>query len=352
MASPKTLLLLAKAPKPDLKELILRAEEPRAEYLELARRVSAPILDFHSVEASPHWTVAQVNRRAGKYWGLALLGALRRKEFDNIYATGEDVGIPLAMLLSAARCYGKLVMVAHNVDTPKRRLIFRALNKKVFQKVIVLSSHQKEVLVQDGRFPEHLIERHYNWIDERFYKPAEGEGKYVLSVGMESRDYPTLQRAAEQLPSYRFHVVASGWSPGAGYGAAGGISGASNIEVGRGYSTTALRDLYVNARFVLVPLKHVRYAAGVTAILEGMAMGKAVITSRSPGILDYVQDGVSGRVVPVGDATALRGAITELWENPQRADEMGRRNRKWIEDEVKTDLYVEKVAQMMGVPKA
>jgi glycosyltransferase involved in cell wall biosynthesis len=166
---------------------------------------------------------------------------------------------------------------------------------------------------------------------------------------MESRDYPTLQRAAEGM-HLRFQVVASGWSPGAGYGPAEGITTQSNISVSRGLSSGALRDLYRGARFVVVPLKHVTYAAGVSAIVEAMAMGKAVVASRSPGVGDYLKDGISGRLVAVGDFEALRAAIAELWENPALADRMGSHNRDWAERDLSTDRYVERAADLLGVP--
>jgi len=143
--------------------------------------------------------------------------------------------------------------------------------------------------------------------------------------------------------------IASGWSPQAGFTAAAGITEQPNITVERGVSFRRLRELYAKCRFVVVPLKSVDYAVGVTSIVEAMAMGKAVIASAAPGILDYVEDGVSGLLVPVGDPEALRKAIVELWEDPLRAAEMGRHNRRWVEQRINIDRYVARVADMMGI---
>lgn len=49
-----------------------------------------------------------------------------------------------------------------------------------------------------------------------------------------------------------------------------------------------------------------------TSILDAMAAGKAVIGTRTGGIPEVVDDGVTGLVVPPGDAPALAGAIAEL----------------------------------------
>jgi glycosyltransferase involved in cell wall biosynthesis len=349
MSAPRTLILLAKKPAEDLQARIDKKEEPRAEYLELKKALGAELVDFHDVERSDSPLVRQLNRWRGPLWGLAALGLERHREFDHLYATGEDVGIPLVMMLKALGVREKLTVVMHNVGTPKRRVLLRLLGHSAYRNVIVLGTSQREILLNVARLPPGKVHRFDQWLDPEFFRPPAqpvADGGYALSIGMEQRDYPTLQAAVEGTP-YRFHVVASGWSPGSGYGAAKGISAASNIEVGRGYSTEKLRALYAAARFVVVPLKSVTYAAGVTGIVEGMAMGKAIIASASPGILDYVKDGVSGRLVPVGDAQAMRRAIGELWDQPELCARMGAHNRQWIEQEINTQRYVEKVTRLL-----
>ena len=60
-------------------------------------------------------------------------------------------------------------------------------------------------------------------------------------------------------------------------------------------------------------------------------MGKPVICSRTRGQVDVIQEGVTGIYVPVGDAPAMRAAILALWNDPQRAREMGIRARAYVE---------------------
>lgn len=349
--SPRTLILLAKKRRPDLAREIAAGREPRVEYLELAARLGAGLVDFHTVESSASFLV-RACARLGLRWGLAALGLLGRNQYDHLYATGEDVGIPLALFLRIVRCDGRLTVVVHNAGTPKRLKLLRAIGSRPYRHCICLGREQERVLTRDAGIPPAKVTRLHTWIDHRFFRPsAAGDGAYVLSVGMESRDYPTLQAAAAALP-YAFRVVASGWSPGAGFAPAGGIRAAHNITIERGLSTTQLRTLYDGCRVVVVPLKRATYAAGVTSILEAMAMGKAVIVTASPGILDYVKDGVSGRLVPVGDPLALQRAIRELWEKPSLTAQMGAHNRAWIERSINTDAYVEEVATLFGVPPA
>ena len=54
-----------------------------------------------------------------------------------------------------------------------------------------------------------------------------------------------------------------------------------------------------------------------------MATGKAVVVSASPGVIDYVEDGVTALVVPCGDADALRDAVNRLLTDHDLRRRMG-----------------------------
>ena len=348
--SPKTLILLAKAPSETIPGDLRAGDIPRIEYVELALAIGAEILDFRSVKASTNPLVRAAARK-GPLYGLTMLGILRRNEFDHIYATGEDIGMPLAAACHATGYYGHVTVVIHQCDTPKRRFILRALGDGAWRNVICLAYEQWRILTQEIGIPAKKVHRMNFWIDARFYDPAaaslSGPGDYTLSCGRESRDYETLLKAASGLP-YQFQVVASGWAPHAGFDPATGIQSGRNISVLKGMlSYRELRDLYARSRFVITPLKCVNYAAGVTSICEGMAMGKAIIASDSSGIRDYVREGVSGLLVPVGDAAALQRAIRTLWEDPERCAAMGHHNRRWVEEVLSVDQYVKHVAGLL-----
>jgi glycosyltransferase involved in cell wall biosynthesis len=147
---------------------------------------------------------------------------------------------------------------------------------------------------------------------------------YVLSVGRERRDYATLVRAVSSpganVPT--IIVASSPWSRSrsAGSGVDGVTAPPANVSWQGGLRFTELRDLYEKAALVVVPLEPgTEYAAGSTGLMEAMAMSKAVVVTDTPGIADYVSPGKTARVVPGGDPTALREAITHLLANPAEA---------------------------------
>mgnify|MGYP001227085124 CR=1 FL=1 len=63
------------------------------------------------------------------------------------------------------------------------------------------------------------------------------------------------------------------------------------------------------------------------AIVEAMMAGKPVIASALGGPVDVIEDGVTGRLIPADNATALAEAIDDLLADPAAAAEMGRRGR-------------------------
>src|SRR5437870_13787013 len=88
--------------------------------------------------------------------------------------------------------------------------------------------------------------------------------------------------------------------------------------------TLQLRDLYGRASAVVVPVVESDFQAGVTVVLEAMAMGKAVVATAARGWANVIEDGVDGLLVPPGDARALRGALTRVLEDDVLRARLGR----------------------------
>lgn len=87
------------------------------------------------------------------------------------------------------------------------------------------------------------------------------------------------------------------------------------------------------------------FAEGVPVVLmEAMAAELPVVTTQIAGVPELVSDGVSGRLVPPGDADSLQAALAEVLGNPDRAATMGRAGRARVVDQ----FDIEKEAAWLG----
>jgi len=81
-------------------------------------------------------------------------------------------------------------------------------------------------------------------------------------------------------------------------------------------------------------------------LLEGMAMGKPIITPNIGAGPEIVADGKTGLVVKSGDPKDLARAILYLLEAPQKAEQMGKAGRDRLEKHFHINLCVTKVVKI------
>jgi glycosyltransferase involved in cell wall biosynthesis len=134
--------------------------------------------------------------------------------------------------------------------------------------------------------------------------------------------------AREQEPALRFIVagaVVNDPRIGLDQSAASELFAAHGIEF-VGFQSD-IRDALARASVVVLPS---RYMEGVPrALLEAAAAGRTVIATDVTGCRDAVVEGVTGHLVPVGDAPALAGAMLRVARSGTAGRaEMGRRGRE------------------------
>jgi glycosyltransferase involved in cell wall biosynthesis len=156
-----------------------------------------------------------------------------------------------------------------------------------------------------------------------FFDVEDQPDGYILAVGDDiSRDYSTLLKAAAGLTReviIRSSVLAEDRV------ASPNIKVISNRLAARQY-----QELIAGAVLVVLPVHPSTHAGGITALLEAMSSGKAVIVSASPGLADYVEDGKVCRVVRPGDPVALREAIDHLLADAFARRKLGANARRFI----------------------
>ena len=90
------------------------------------------------------------------------------------------------------------------------------------------------------------------------------------------------------------------------------------------------------------------FAEGVPVVLmEAMAAGLPVVTTRIAGVPELVEDGVSGKLVAPGDAAALRSALREVLTDPDMRTRMGRAGRAVVAAEFDARTEAARLATLL-----
>lgn len=84
------------------------------------------------------------------------------------------------------------------------------------------------------------------------------------------------------------------------------------------------------------------------ALMEAMASGKPVVSSRQSGIPELVEDGVEGLLCPPGDARALADALETLARDAELRRRMGAAGRRKILAEFDMRQSAQLLARMLG----
>ena len=352
------LLLIPSVLKKDVQALTDADKHPTMDYYALIAhlrqnagdgRVDA--LDYAAVDASPDVRVQRTRRLAGKDAALALMGFLRRREYDTIFTNGENVSIPLAMMLRVARASdpGRRpghVTIAHKLSTGKKRLFFKTMGlHRELDTLFVYAATQQKFGVEQLGIPASKLRLIPFHADDHFYRPlpeASVNENQVSAAGLEWRDYPTLIEAVKEMPDLSVRLAAaSPWSKHANETEKRDLP--AHVQARR-YEYDELRDLYATSAFVVVPLYENDFQAGVTTLLEAMAMGKAVIVTRTTGQTDVVVHEENGLTVPPGDVTAWKESIRRLRQDRALRERLGANARQWIEENATLERWVRNIA--------
>lgn len=329
-------------PEPaELRKLEERDASPRVTLYE--RYLESDMLDERFMrDRVPGWRKF-LYRLVPKPLDQVLEAFIVRKRYDAVIAWAERFGYPFALLLRLTGSRTPNITLNSWISGRKKAALLRRVHPAI-SRILLWSSVQKEFAINELGIPPERISFIRKFADQAFWRPMERATDTICAAGMEMRDYPTLIRALHGLdiPCH----LAVGLTRGVLFDTVSAIHQMGelppNITVGRKKSAE-LRELYARSRFVVIPLRATDTDNGLTCMLESMAMGKAVICSRTKGQVDVLQDGVTGMFVPQGDPAALREAILKLWNNPALAEEMGRKGREHIERYHSIEQFVDSV---------
>ena len=270
---------------------------------------------------------------------------LRREKVDLINAHGypDHFLCAVARKITGVRA---LVRTKHNHVPLKGGALSRYLYGTLTSRIVPISEHIREVMIQSGLKPEQVTtirtainlsqfvprEKNQHLLSELNF-PAECAIIGIVARLTERKGFKNLFEAVKLLVdegrSIRCLVVGGGASKEKiaalkNYAESLGISPYILLTGRRGDIPDILSLLDV---FILPSL-----AEGLgRSLLEAMAAGKPIVATTVGGIPEAIEHDKSGLLVPPDASRALAHAIALLLDNPLKAQELGRASRKRAE---------------------
>jgi glycosyltransferase involved in cell wall biosynthesis/SAM-dependent methyltransferase len=84
------------------------------------------------------------------------------------------------------------------------------------------------------------------------------------------------------------------------------------------------------------------------SVLEALACGTPVVATAVGGLVETVQDGVTGWTVPPGNAAALASALRDALDHPEEARRRAAAGRKLVQTEYESNAAFDALAALLG----
>jgi glycosyltransferase involved in cell wall biosynthesis len=209
--------------------------------------------------------------------------------------------------------------------------------------IVAIDEHEAESLKK--MFPKMSKRVQYIQfaVDTDFFKPQSStkEHQSIFSPGRDpGRDFKTLFKAVKNM-NIPVRITARPWNIKK-------LLPFPSFVLHKDLSIHELLVAYTEAAIVVVPLdttSNINNSMGTSTIVEAMAMGKAIIATRTPAIESYIEDGVNGVLVPAQNVEALAAAIKDLLENPARRKILGENARRYAEEHCTAPLFAQELAR-------
>ena len=307
-----------------------------------------------------------------------------RERYDALYATHYK-GLELVVLLRALGLFRKPIIVWHHQPIVKSKSRLRELLGRFFYKGFDRLIFFSQKLVDDSlkapkADPRKLVVGHWG-ADLAFYDKIKAELKAeqispshpndsqlstlnsqlspshpnntspsFIATGKEQRDQPTLIEAFNRTGRHLILYIGINPNPNVpnpNLEAVERCEPADNIDVVKicGLLPYEIAREVAKADCVVICCHRTRYTAGLTTVVEALALGLPVICSRNPQIpVDFDRLGC-GISVEYGDVEGWQRAVEYIATHPDEARLMGERGRALAEQMFNDERCAKEVAE-------
>ena len=328
---------------------------------------------------SPHHELSRLKTALYTAWRVLTC----REHYDALYATHYK-GLELVVLLRALGLFRKPIIVWHHQPIVKSKSRLRELLGRFFYKGFDRLIFFSQKLVDDSlkapkADPRKLVVGHWG-ADLAFYDKIKAEMKSeqpslshhltispshhltpspshpltpspsFIATGKEQRDQPTLIEAFNRTGRHLILYIGINPNPNVpnpNLEAVERCEPADNIDVVKicGLLPYEIAREVAKADCVVICCHRTRYTAGLTTVVEALALGLPIICSRNPQIpVDFDRLGC-GISVEYGDVEGWQRAVEYIATHPDEARLMGERGRALAEQMFNDERCAKEVAE-------
>lgn len=217
--------------------------------------------------------------------------------------------------------------------------------------VVAISSYTAREIAEIAAIPIEVIPYTIALPPTNGTKAApDGKGFRVLFVGrlVERKGVRHLLEAVASLPARvlpRLDVIGHGPELPALQALASRLGAAERVTFHGRVAEAELQRAYATASVLVLPsvVDHRGDTEGLgVVLLEAMNERVPVLASAVGGIIDIVQDGETGLLVPPGDPAALATALLRLADDPALAAALAERGYRHLQEQFSWDSIVER----------
>lgn len=309
----------------------------------------------------PRWSVpGSPARLAGALAALAADRVSAPGRIQHVHVAGRGSTARKLVLTAAARAMRMpYVLHLHDYDyaadvlrrPPRLQAAIRAMFAGA-ERVIVLGQRDAGTVTGLLGVPAARVEVLHNCVLDPGMPPARhpraAPGIVFLGQLSERKGVPELLRAlaSPQLAGLGWRAVLAGDGPVERFRAeADGLGLAGRVSMPGWLGEAETRALCASSDILVLP----SHSEGMAmAVIEGLAHGLAVVTTRVGAHEEAITDGATGRFVPVGDVPALAEALARLVTDPAQRARLGAEGRALFVSRFSMSAYMRRLDGVYG----
>lgn len=288
-----------------------------------------------------------------------LRALIQEHRIDLVHTVMYPASLYVALACRGTRCrqlwHEHNVKRLHGVNRPIYRWIARSCTRVIGPSDAVIAA------LADSGMDRARLHTVYNGIDlARFSPDNEAARRARRDLGL-GPDQPAVGLFGQMLP-YKGHLTLIEAAP-ALIAAMPSIRfffvGALENPPYQEQLRARLRELGLEERFTftgwrtdvpaLIRAMDVNVVATLTpepaalSLMETMAMARPIVATGTGGTREIVVDGVTGLIVPPGDAEALAAAVTRILQSPELGASLGEAGRRRVEQRFTRARHIEEI---------